>query len=79
MREKLADLCHRQWTGWMRYMFSKGVSNADGLWTMPAWAVERWQQQMNTPYSQLSQSGQDSDRTEADKFMAVMQEDTTNG
>ena len=72
MREALAELCHEQWTGWMRYMFSKGVSNPDGTWTMPAWAVERWQRQMNTPYSQLSQSEQDSDRTEADKFLEVI-------
>lgn len=76
MREQLADLCHRQWTGWMRYMFSKGISNFDGTWTMPAKMVERWTRQMNTPYSQLSQSEQDSDRSEADRFMEVIQEDT---
>lgn len=76
MKERLADLCHRQWTGWMRYMFSKGVSNSDGTWTMPKWAVVRWQRQMNTPYGQLSHSEQDTDRTEADKFIAVIKEKT---
>ncbi len=72
MREALADLCHEQWIGWMRHMFSKGISNHDGTWTMPAKMAERWQRQMNTPYSQLSQSEQDSDRNEADKFMEVI-------
>lgn len=72
MREKLADLCHKQWSGWLEYMFSKGVFNNDGSWTMPTKFVERWRRQMATPYSNLSQSEQDSDRNEADKFLAVM-------
>ena len=39
-REILAELAHAQWSGWMEYLFSKGVLNEDGTWTMPAWAVE---------------------------------------
>ena len=73
MREKLAELCHEQWSGWMHYLFSKGMFNKDGTWTMPAWAVERWKQQMEMPYSELSKSEQDSDRNEADKFIAVIE------
>ena len=42
IREILADLCHRQWSGWMKYLFGKGTFNDDGTWTMPAWAVKRW-------------------------------------
>ena len=72
MREALADLCHTQWSGWMEYLFGKGEFNEDGTWTMPAWAVERWQKQMKTPYSELSEGEQDSDRTEADKFLEVI-------
>lgn len=30
IREKLADLCHEQWSGWIRYMFSKGIEQPDG-------------------------------------------------
>lgn len=66
IREILADLCHRQWSGWMKYLFSKGTFNEDGTWTMPSWAVERWKRQMETPYAQLSESEQESDRTEAE-------------
>ena len=70
MREKLAELVHNsQWSGWMRYLFSKGTFNDDGTWTMPAWAVERWRRQMETPYFELSESEKDSDRSEADKFL----------
>lgn len=71
LRELLAKLAHEQWSGWMRYLFEKGVFNKDGTWTMPKWAVERWFRQMKTPFSELSDEEQDSDRKEADKFISV--------
>ncbi len=69
LREKLAELAHNQWARWMEYLFSKGTFNEDGTWTMPSWAVRRWKRQMETPYSELSESEQDSARSEADKFL----------
>jgi hypothetical protein len=72
LRERLAELCHAQWSGWMKYLFSKGTFNPDGTWTMPAWAVERWGRQMGMPYAKLSGPEQDSDREEADKFLALI-------
>ena len=74
MKEKLAELCHKQWSGWMAYLFSKGTFNENGSWTMPAWAVERWMQQAKTPYAELSKNEQDSDRKEAEKFMVIINE-----
>lgn len=73
MREKLAELAHDQWSGWMKYLFSKGVFNDDETWTMPAEFVQRWTRQMNTPYPKLSETEQDSDREQADKFLAVIE------
>jgi hypothetical protein len=80
LREELADLCHRQWSSWMEYLFSKcdssmpmilvALSN-DSL-IIPAKFVKRWVRQMNTPYSELSKSEQDSDRKEADKFIKLL-------
>ena len=72
MREKLAELAHEQWAGWMEYLFSNGTFNDDGTWTMPAWAVDRWAKQMKTFYGNLSESEKNSDRTEADKFLMVI-------
>ena len=66
-----ADLEHEIWSAWMKYMFSKGVKNDDGTWTMPAWAVERWARQMNTPYSGLSEQERESDREQVHKHNAV--------
>lgn len=72
-RELLAEYAHDSaWSGWMRYMFSKGAMNHDGSWTMPAWAVERWTRQMNTRYADLSEGEKVSDRDEADKMLAIM-------
>lgn len=68
LREILADLCHRQWSGWMRYLFSKCDSTMplvlsaleDGSLIIPAEFVTRWKRQMETPYAQLSESEQES-------------------
>jgi hypothetical protein len=73
-REDLAQLAHAQWSGWMEYMFTKAPLNADGTWTMPAWAVERWQRQMKTAYADLPESEKKSDRDEADKMLKVVDE-----
>ena len=76
MRDRLAALAHEQWSGWMKYQFSKGRQNKNSTWTMPAWAVERWMRQMNTPYSDLSDDERASDRAEADKMLALLLEGT---
>jgi hypothetical protein len=73
LREQLAALAHDQWAGWMEYLFSKGTFNDDGTWTMPAWAVERWQRQRQTPYTELSDQEQESDRAEADRVLPIIE------
>jgi len=72
MREKFAELCHSQWSGWMKYLFSKCSKRADGSMIIPKWAVDRWSRQMQTPYHELSDDEMDSDRIEADKFIALI-------
>ena len=72
MREKIAELCHKQWSGWMFYLFSKCSSNDDGTLTIPAWAVARWTRQMATKYARLSEMEKQSDRGEADRFLKLL-------
>jgi len=72
LREELAELAHSQWSDWMEYLFSKGEMNEDGTWTMPEWAVLRWQEQLATEYKDLSEAEKDSDRTEANKFLEAL-------
>lgn len=75
MMEQLASVEHDRWSGWMKYMFSKGTFNSDGTWTMPKWAVERWVRQMSTPYENLSAEEKESDRVEVRKTLAVLEKD----
>jgi len=77
MREKLADLCHRQWSGWMEYIFSLCCVR-DGVYIIPNFLVKRWKRQIATTYNNLSQKEKDSDRHEADKFIALFVDEAKN-
>ncbi|MEP7292285.1 MAG: hypothetical protein ABI835_10900 [Chloroflexota bacterium] len=72
VREALSEVSHDIWSHWMRWMFTIGVFNEDGTWTMPAAKVVRWQGQMETPYAALTEREKDSDREQADKILAVL-------
>lgn len=72
LREQLAALAHEQWSGWMAYLFRRGAFAADGTWTMPEWAVQRWLRQANTDYESLTEGERESDRREADKVLALL-------
>ena len=50
--ETLADLEHRQWAHWTRYMLDNYTPEN----------VERWRRQLQTEYSDLSEREKDSDR-----------------
>lgn len=74
-REALAALAHEQWSGWMKYLFSKCVivtyqGGERVVAEIPHWARERWVRQMNTPYDNLSEEEKESDRAEADRVFA---------
>jgi rubrerythrin len=58
----------------MEYLFSKcsdrGCRQYEYL--IPDWAGRRWQKQRATAYAELSESEQDSDLKEADKFLELL-------
>jgi len=70
-KDKVANLCHDQWSNWMVYIFGKSIHNQDGSVTIPKELVNRWQEQLNTPYINLPTAEKDSDKTEADKFIKL--------
>ena len=72
--ELQADVEHEIWSSWMRYMFTCGTINDDGTWTMPKGKVERWQRQMKTPYSELTEREKDSDREQVRKHWVASTE-----
>jgi len=75
LREELAELCHKQWSEWMEYLFSKchqPIHRTQGGVILGSGDVSRWQRQMNTEYKDLSEEEKDSDRKEADKFLEII-------
>lgn len=72
-REKLAELCHEQWSGWMKYLFGKSSLQNDGTLLIPKWATDRWFKQMHTDYKDLSEEEKESDRKEADRFIDIIE------
>jgi hypothetical protein len=83
LRERLAELCHAQWSGWMRYMLGDcdssicpAVRGPNAEHPQPrlqhADYLARWRRQMATPYADLSDAEKNSDRAEADRFIALI-------
>ena len=62
LREKLAELEHRQWAHWYRYMAANLTPENS----------ERWQAQANTPYELLSEVEKNSDREWADRVLEIV-------
>ena len=61
--ELLADLEHQQWAHWTLYMLDNMTDEN----------IERWRKQINTPYSDLSETEKDSDREWARKILEVVE------
>lgn len=72
LRERLAALCHEQWSGWMTYLFSRTFPDNDGNVVIPRDWAARWRRQMETPYSHLARHEQNSDRKEADRVITIL-------
>jgi hypothetical protein len=62
LREKLAELEHKQWSHWYRYM----VGN------LTPENKERWDAQAATPYALLTEPEKNSDRVWADKVLEIL-------
>jgi len=63
LREKLAELEHKQWQHWMKYMIDN-ISNGE--------SVERWRREMKTDYKDLTEKEKESDRKWADKVLKTI-------
>ncbi|MEB3211477.1 MAG: hypothetical protein VKL39_08980 [Leptolyngbyaceae bacterium] len=62
VREQLAELEHQQWAHWTRYMLNNLTPEN----------IARWQQQIDTPYADLTEAEKASDREWADKVLAII-------
>jgi mannose-6-phosphate isomerase-like protein (cupin superfamily) len=62
LREKLADLEHKQWAHWTKYML-ENLSDREKA---------RWERQIDTDYKDLSEKEKDGDREWADKVLDIL-------
>lgn len=72
--EQGADIEHERWSKWQSYMFSKCKKQSDGSLVIPPWAVARWTDQINTKFSELSESEKESDRREVKTYIPLIKE-----
>jgi hypothetical protein len=70
--EQLSDVEHERWSHWQRYLHSKCERTPDGSLVIPAHLVERWESQMNTPYSALSDEEKESDREQVRRYLPII-------
>jgi hypothetical protein len=63
--EQLAEIEHVQWAHWQKYVHENSVRLQDGSIVIPPDLVERWERQISTPYTKLSEKEKESDREQA--------------
>ncbi len=78
MLELLAAIEHERWAHWQRYMHDKGKLQADGSLLLEAELVQRWERQIATPYSALSEAEKESDRDQVRRYLRVIVEELTH-
>jgi RyR domain. len=71
--EQLADKEHASWARWMAYLFSK-CGRSNGSLYIPESLRMHWQQQIDTPYAELSEREKQSDREEVAHILPIIEE-----
>lgn len=73
--EKLADIEHTRWAKWQKYMHSKCeelIHIGERSLIIPAGLVQRWERQIETPYSELSEQEKQSDREQVEEYWHII-------
>lgn len=70
--EQLAAIEHERWAHWQKYLHEKCQLNKDGSLVIPADLVERWETQIATSYSDLSDKEKNSDREQVYKYLPLL-------
>lgn len=70
--ERLAAVEHERWAHWQQYVHDQCELQDDGSLIVPAKMVARWQIQIETAYSELSDQEQESDREQVRRYLPVV-------
>ncbi len=71
--ELLADVEHKRWSNWQKYLHNLCVKNEDGSLTIPKERVKHWELEIATDYKNLPENIKEYDRIEARKSLEVIQ------
>lgn len=69
---RLAEIEHERWAHWQRYLHDQCVQREDGALIIPTELVERWSAQINTPYSELSETEKESDQEQVRRYLPII-------
>lgn len=75
--EKGAELEHTRWAKWQEYFFSKCKIleyQEEVSLVLPRGLYDRWKRQIETPYSELSESEKESDRKETREYLPLVKQ-----
>lgn len=70
--EKLSAIEHTRWAHWQQYLHSKCERRPDGALVISAALADRWEAQIDTPYSELSEVEKESDREQVRRYLPVI-------
>lgn len=79
LREKLADIEHQRWSDWMEFVIDSSIISGDDNIGIRTIGVEtkrfdRWKEQMETDYDDLTEKEKDSDREQVDRYFPLLKE-----
>jgi len=72
IKEELARVEHERWADWQKYLHSKCVQMPDSSLIIPAASVRHWERQIETPYDELTDREQDSDREQVERYWPII-------
>lgn len=67
--EQLAAIEHRRWSNWQTFVHEQCIHTPEGNLIIPQKCVERWNRQISTPYSELSEDEKQSDRNQVNLYL----------
>jgi hypothetical protein len=74
MVDALAAIEHERWSRWQRYVHKCGTVESDGSLLIPAELVRHWEQQINKPFTALSEAEKESDRNQVLQYLPLIVE-----
>lgn len=70
--QRLAAIEHERWAHWQRYVHDRCERRKDGSLVIPAELAARWEAQIETPYEDLTDDEQQSDREQVARYLPAI-------